>query len=34
MLQNVSSDDEIKEFGKMKVKLIKYHQQFAKKLGG
>lgn len=33
MLQNVSSDDEIKEFGKMKVKLIKYHQQFAKKLG-
>lgn len=33
MLKEVKNEEEIKLFGKYKVDLIKYHQQYANKLG-
>lgn len=33
MLKEIKTDEEIKLFGEYKVKLIKYHQQFARELG-
>lgn len=33
MLREVKTPEEIKKFGKYKLELIKYHQQYANKLG-
>lgn len=33
ILKNLDCDNDIKIFGKYKVELIKFHQQYAKKLG-
>lgn len=33
LLKKVETNDDIKQFGKLKVELIKYHQQYANHLG-